>query len=317
MSPSEERPPETPLDLTIVVVNYNVRDLLRNCLQSLRDSQCSYRIETIVVDNCSTDGSAAMVKDEFPEVRVIVSPSNDGFGAANNRGLRAARPSRYGMLLNPDTVVPPQALQRLIEFMDATPEAGVVGPKLIMGNGALDLACRRSFPDPRIAFYHAFGLDRLFPRSREFARYNLTFLDEDALSEIDCVVGAAMLVRWEAIERAGLLDESFFMYGEDLDWAFRIRQAGWKVFYNPAVVIVHYKGQSSRQRSVRSILAFYDAMVIFHRKHYASTTPFVVNWVIYLGIALRCSIALAVNLFKPRHPAMPPLATKAEGMGAP
>lgn len=290
-------------DLVVVIVNYNVRDLLRECLASLRASETQRHVQVIVVDNCSPDDSVAVARAEFPEFEVIVSPSNDGFAAANNRGIRAAPESRYLMLLNPDTVVPPDALERLIGFMDAHPEVGVVGPKLIKGDGTLDLACRRSFPDPRIAFYHAFGLDKLFPRSREFARYNLTFLNEDELAEVDCVVGAAMLVRREAIDGAGLLDERFFMYGEDLDWAYRIHQAGWKVIYNPDVVIVHYKGQSSRQRSVRSIVAFYDAMVTFHRKHYAPRTLFLVNWGIMAGIGLRCLVALAMNVLKPRRAA--------------
>ncbi|MFI5269187.1 MAG: glycosyltransferase family 2 protein, partial [Chloroflexota bacterium] len=207
------------VDLTVVIVNYNVRDLLRDCLRSLQASECRWTFDVVVVDNCSSDGSAAMVAAEFPNVRLIVSSSNDGFAAANNRGIRAAKPSRYVMLLNPDTVAPPEALERLVDFMESHPDAGVLGPKLVKGDGALDLACRRSFPTPRIAFYHAFGLDKLFPHSPEFAQYNLTFLDEDELSEVDCVVGAAMLVRQEALEQAGLLDESFFMYGEDLDWA--------------------------------------------------------------------------------------------------
>ena len=294
-----EAPASSALDLTVVIVNYNVRALLQACLRSVLASQGRHTFEVIVVDNCSSDGSAEMVS-EFPEVRLIVSPSNDGFAAANNRGIRAAKSSRYVMLLNPDTLVPPDAFEQLIEFMDAHPRAGVVGPKLIKQDGSLDLACRRSFPDPRVAFYHAFGLDKLFPKSREFARYNLTFLDEDELNQVDCVVGAAMLVRSEAIEQAGLLDERFFMYGEDLDWAWRLRQRGWEVFYNPGVVIVHYKGQSSRQRSVRSILAFYDAMVTFHRKHYASDTVFAVNWAILLGIRVRCLLALLANAARPR-----------------
>ncbi|MBV9121624.1 MAG: glycosyltransferase family 2 protein [Chloroflexi bacterium] len=292
------QPGRTPPRLSVIIVNYNVRELLRACLVSLREG--SERAEIIVVDNRSNDGSAEMVESDFPEVRLIVSPQNDGFAAGNNRGIRAASGSDYVMLLNPDTVVGRDSLRDLVAFMDAHPEAGVVGPKLVKGDGTLDLACRRSFPDPRIAFYHAFGLDRLFPKSPEFARYNLTFLDENVLAEVDCVVGAAMLVRREAVERAGLLDESFYMYGEDLDWAYRLSQAGWKVFYNPAVVIVHYKGQSSKQRKVRSILAFYDAMVIFHRKHYARQTAAPVNFAILAGIALRCLVALGANALKAR-----------------
>ncbi|MDE3075203.1 MAG: glycosyltransferase family 2 protein [Chloroflexota bacterium] len=306
--------------MAVVIVSYNVRALLRDCLESLRNSACRYRFRVIVVDNRSKDGSAEMVREEFPEVKLIVSADNGGFAAGNNQGIRAAQGARYVMLLNPDTVVPAQALEGLLDFMESHPEAGVVGPKLVKADGQLDLACRRSFPDPKTAFYHAFWLDRLFPQSREFGRYNLTFLDEDQLAEVDCVVGAAMLVRAEAVERAGLLDEAFFMYGEDLDWAFRISEAGWKVFYNPAVVIVHYTGQSSRQRSVRSTLAFYDAMMIFHRTHYAARTLFAANWAIAAGIGLRCLMALTGNLFhqqtlpwgrRPRlpgaeGPAMPP-----------
>ncbi|MBV8085355.1 MAG: glycosyltransferase family 2 protein [Chloroflexi bacterium] len=293
-------PASLPTRLTLIIVNYNVRDLLRDCLKSVEASHNRSEIDVIVVDNRSSDGSAGMVRAEFPTVRLIESPSNAGFAAANNLGIKAAGEAAYVMLLNPDTVVPPDALARMLSYMDANPGVGVLGPKLVLASGKLDLACRRSFPDPRIAFYHASGLDKMFPRSREFARYNLTFLDENQLAEVDCVVGAAMMVRSEAIAKAGLLDESFFMYGEDLDWAFRIHEAGWKVIYNPDVVIVHYKGQSSRQRSFRSILAFYDAMVTFHRKHYAAQMLPLANWAIMAGIRLRLLVALAVNLFRPR-----------------
>jgi len=278
-------------DLALVIVSYNVRDLLRGCLHSLRE-QAGPSLAVIVVDNRSRDGSAEMVAREFPEVQLLVSARNGGFANGNNQGLRAAPPARYTMLLNPDTVVQPGALAELVQFMDAHPEAGVVGPRLILANGRLDLACRRGFPSPEVAFYHAFWLDRLFPRSRTFARYNLTFLNEDELAEVDSVVGAAMLVRAEALERVGLLDERFFMYGEDLDWAYRIQQAGWKVFYDPAAVIVHYKRQSSRQRRARSTLAFYSAMAVFHRKHYAPGAAAAVNWAIFAGIGLRCLLAL-------------------------
>jgi len=256
--------------------------------------------EVIVVDNCSRDGSADMVAAEFPQVRLIRSPRNGGFSFGNNLGLRQAR-GRYVMLLNPDTVVPPDGLATLVAFMDEHPEVGACGPRLVHPDGRLDLACRRSFPTPTVSFYRLIGLSRLFPKSPRFARYNLTYLDEHQLTEVDAVVGAAMMVRKEVVERVGLLDEEFFMYGEDLDWCYRIKEAGYKVFYNPAVTILHYKRESSRQRPVKTIVEFYRAMLIFHRKHYALTTPAPLNALIVLGILVRGGLALTINLVRPRE----------------
>lgn len=297
------------LDLAIIIVNYNTRDLLRDCLASVYDNRGDFRFQVCVVDNCSSDGSAAMVRAEFPQVRVIESDFNGGFAYANNLGLRSfgfmevgegagspERPTstdelpRYILLLNPDTVLPPSALAGMLEFMEAHPEAGIVGPRLVLADGSLDLACRRSFPTPQVAFYRLIGLSKLFPRSRRFGRYNLTYLDPAETAEVDSVVGACMMVRREAIQQVGLLDETFWMYGEDLDWAYRMKCAGWKAFYNPQVTVLHYKEASSRgDQAIRpkTRYEFYRAMYIFYRKHYAATTPFWLRWLIVGGIVLR------------------------------
>ena len=248
----------TPLDLAIVILNYNTVDLLRECLRSLQASGHCLAAQVCVVDNASTDASAAMVRTEFPAVQLIVNAANRGYSAGNNVGLRwfgfggspTAQPAalpRYALLLNPDTAVPPTALEAMTQYMDAQPKVGVAGPRVRRPDGSLDRACRRSFPTPQVSFYRMVGLSRLFPHSQRFNAYNLEYLPEDAVHPVDSVVGAYMQVRREAILDAGLLDESFFMYGEDLDWAKRIKDAGWEVWYNGQVEITHVKAAASRQ----------------------------------------------------------------------
>jgi GT2 family glycosyltransferase len=202
-------------------------------------------------------------------------------------------------LLNPDTVAPPHAIDHLVDYMEQHPEVGACGPKLLLADGSLDMACRRSFPTPEIAFYRMTGLSKIFPRSRRFGRYNMTFLDPDVETEVDSVVGACMLVRGEIVHEVGLLDETYFMYGEDIDWAFRIKRYGWKIMYVPSITIHHYKRASSRQRPFRSIRAFYDAMRVFHRKHYAATSPAALNLLIEAGITLKEAWSLGSNLLRP------------------
>jgi GT2 family glycosyltransferase len=202
------------------------------------------------------------------------------------------------MLLNADTVVPPDALRGLQDFLDAHSDVGIVGPKLIRADGSLDLACRRSFPTPEISFYRMVGLSKLFPRSRRFGRYNLTYLDENQTAEVDSVVGACMLIRTQALQQAGLLDESFFMYGEDLDLALRIKQRGWKAYYYPGVEVLHYKRESSKQ-SRRAQVEFYRAMYIFYEKHYAHITPRWMNLLVMMGIAAKGGIALVPAMLRP------------------
>lgn len=282
-------------DLGIVIVNWNTRDLLRECLRSLAASDPTVRLQTIVVDNASSDGSATMVRAEFPAVQVIESQTNGGFSYANNLGLRAlgftdnqTNPDapRYALLLNPDTVVPPETFRVLIDYMDANPQVGVCGPRLVMLDGKLDLACRRSFPTPEISLWRMTRLSKLFPKSRLFGRYNMTYLPETQETEVDAVVGAFMLVRREAIWQAGLLDETFWMYGEDLDWAFRIKQATWKVMYLPRATVLHVKRAASR-KNPKAQREFYRAMLLFYRKHYRATTPLWLHSLILLGLLVQ------------------------------
>ncbi len=282
------------LDLGIVILSYNTRDLLRDCLRSVLASEGDFSFQVCVVDNASSDASADMVAAEFPQVRLVRSPTNGGYSYGNNLGLRSfGFPNSqsnnlptYTLLLNPDTTVPPAALSDLLAFMETHPQAGVVGPKLLLMDGSLDLACRRSFPTPEVSLWRMIGLSKLFPRSPRFGRYNMTFLDPDQTTEVDAVVGACMLVRGAAIAQVGLLDESFFMYGEDLDWAKRIRDAGWKVYYYPQVVVHHVKRAAARH-SPRAQIEFNRAMRIFYDKHYASRTPWWLHWPVIASISVR------------------------------
>lgn len=291
------------LDLGIVVVNYNVRELLHDCLASVYDSRGDFTFAVCVVDNASSDGSSDMVANEFPQARLIRA-ENQGYAAGNNLGLRefgfadqghgrkdqesetSSLPPRYALLLNPDTVLPPSALADMLEFMEEHHQAGVAGPRLVREDGSLDRACRRSFPTPEVACYRLSGLSRLFPKSPRFGRYNLTYLSPELTTEVDSVVGAFMLMRAEALAQVGLLDEQFFMYAEDLDLCYRVKQHGWQVWYNAAVTVLHYKGQSSRQRSSFANAKFYETMRLFHDKHFRRQTFFLVNWLIYASVAL-------------------------------
>lgn len=283
------------LDLGIVIVNYNVRDLLRECLASVYDSRGDVSFEVCVVDNGSRDGSADMVAEEFPQVRLIRA-ENRGYAVGNNLGLRefgldpglqgTADSPRFALLLNADTVVPPSAVAEMIQFMEKKPEAGVAGPRLVRADGSLDRACRRSFPTPEVALYRLSGLSHLFPNSQRFGRYNLTYLSPDVTTELDSVVGAFMIIRGETLAEVGLLDERYFMYAEDLDFCYRAKRLGWQVWYNAAVTVLHYKGQSSRQRSKFANAKFYETMRLFHDKHFKHQTFFLVNWLIYAGINL-------------------------------
>lgn len=301
------------IDLGIIIVNWNTSALLKKCLETVFASQGDFVFKVVVVDNASSDDSCDMVREQFPDVHLIASELNGGFSYGNNLGLKAlgfrgagdvdVNAPRYAVLLNPDTEVPSDSLVKMVQYMDAHPDVGMAGPKLLLQDGSLDLACRRSFPTPTVAFYHFSKLAKLFPNSPRFARYNMTFKDIDEEIEVDSVVGAYMQVRREAIADMGLMDETFFMYGEDLDWAYRVKQAGWKVMYHPEVIVWHIKRAASR-KSKKAQFEFYRAMLIFYRKHYQATTPTLLNKMVLLGLAIKGGRGLWSEIRQPQTPAI-------------
>ncbi len=298
-------------DLGIIILNWNTRDLLRRCLQTVTEANAHFSRSVILVDNASSDDSAKMVREEFPEITLIVNDENIGYPAGNNVGLRALgyldkgsvleTAPRYALLLNPDTEVPPNAFDDMVAYMDAHPEVGIAGPKIVLPDGSLDKACKRGFPTPAVSIYHFLGLSKLFPNNPKFGRYNMTFIDPDQEAEVDSVVGAYMQIRREAIADTGLLDEAFFMYAEDLDWAYRIKNAGWKVMYHPKVQITHVKRAASRQ-SKKAQFEFWRAMLIFYRKHYEATTPVWLHSLIMTALLIKGGRNMWTEIRSPAAP---------------
>ncbi len=283
--------------VSVVIVTYNVSDLVIQCLQSVILSEVTFGLEIIVID-AGTDGSADRIRSRYPGITVIEAPENPGFATASNLGLRRSR-GNFLLLLNPDTIIPPNALSLAVAGLEANPGHGIVGPKLVRADGTLDLSARRSFPTPRIALYHFLGLPRRFPEVREFGAYNLTYLDPDKPAIVDAVAGSFMMVRREALEIAGLFDESFWMYGEDLDLCLRIGKAGWKARYVPSIVVTHLKGQSSRTRPLRCTIEFYRAMHIFYRKHQSPQAGVVQNFLVTIGIVALGAVAVLRDQMRP------------------
>jgi GT2 family glycosyltransferase len=284
------------MSLSIVIVNYNTEKLLQGCLESIYAGANGTPLEVWVVDNDSRDHSVTMVKSLFPQVQVIENPSNVGFSKANNLAISQSR-SDYILLLNPDTLILGDAIERMVKFMDAHPEAGIAGCKVLNRDGTLYLPCRRSIPTLEVAFYRLTGLSRLFPRNRTLARYNLTYEDPDRTHAVEAVSGAFLMIRRQVVEQIGLLDEQFFMYGEDLDWCLRAKRAGWAALYYPDAQIIHYTRESTKYNSRRAAREFYRAMYLFHRKHFASDYSHLTNALIYTAIGLRALCAWRKLLF--------------------
>lgn len=253
------------MDLSVIIVSFNVKNYLLNCIRSVYQAAGSYSLEVIVVDNGSEDNSVFSVREAFPKVILIPNLINAGFGTACNQGLEAAK-GKYILFLNPDTLVGETVFSELIPSMEKDQTVGLMGCRILNEDGTLQLACRRSFPTPWVAFTRLTGLSSLFPKSPLFARYNLTFLDEHQFHDVDAVSGSFMLCRREVLEKTGGFDESFFMYGEDLDLCYRVKEAGFRVVYNPDASIIHFKGKSKSDR-VDTRFYFYESMKIFSRKH--------------------------------------------------
>lgn len=252
--------------VSVIIVNYNVKYFLEQCLYSVHASVAGMDAEIFVVDNHSTDGSLDYLRPKFPEVVFIANEDNPGFAKANNQAIRQCR-GEYVLLLNPDTVIGEESLRTLCYFMDEHPAAGGIGVKMLDGHGVFLPESKRAFPSPWVSFCKIFGLSRLFPRSPIFARYSLPYLDADKQHKVDVLAGAFMLIRHDALDKVGMLDEAFFMYGEDIDLSYRLVLGGYKNYYMPERIL-HYKGESTKHGDMKYIRAFYGAMLIFFKKYY-------------------------------------------------
>jgi GT2 family glycosyltransferase len=253
--------------------------------------------EVIVVDNNSVDGSVEMVKQKFPAVRVMANRENTGFSKANNQGIRESK-GEYVLLLNPDTIVEEDTFGKCIGFMDAHPQAGALGVKMMDGSGNFLPESKRGLPTPAVAFYKMSGLSALFPRSATFGRYHLGFLDQDRIHEVDVLAGAFMLLRRSALDKTGLLDEDYFMYGEDIDLSYRMTKAGYKNYYFPETRIIHYKGESTKKTSVNYVRVFYNAMNIFALKHFSKKNAALFSFFISIAIYIRAGVAILIRFLR-------------------
>ncbi|MEI6507177.1 MAG: glycosyltransferase family 2 protein [Bacteroidota bacterium] len=290
------------MKLSVVIVNYNVKYFLEQALHSVRKAIVGIDAEVFVVDNHSVDGSCEMVKRKFPEVVLIENKENCGFSKANNQAIKQSK-GEYILLLNPDTVVEEDCFSKIISFMNNTPDAGALGVKMIDGKGHYLPESKRGLPTPTVAFYKMFGLANLFPKSKRFGQYHLAFLDKNKTHQVDVLAGAFMLLRKSVLDKIGLLDEEYFMYGEDIDLSYRITKAGYKNYYFPETTIIHYKGESTKKTSVNYVFIFYRAMITFAQKHYthklAQSFSLIINIAIYIRAAISISMRVVQKFYLP------------------
>ncbi|HMQ48418.1 MAG TPA: glycosyltransferase family 2 protein [Saprospiraceae bacterium] len=285
------------MKLSVIIVNYNVRYFLEQALLAVRKAAAGLEVEVWVVDNHSVDDSVKMVREKFPEVHLIANDTNPGFSIANNQAIVEST-GEYVLLLNPDTVVEEDTFELCLQFMDEHPEAGGLGVRMIDGSGKFLPESKRGFPTPWVAFAKTFGFSNLFPKSKRFNHYHLGYLDEMEVHEIEVLAGAFLMLRRSVLDEIGLLDESFFMYGEDIDLSYRIIQAGYKNYYFPKTTIIHYKGESTKKGSLNYVLTFYQAMIIFARKHFKGEKAVLFVWMLKSAIYFRAFLTLCSNFFK-------------------
>jgi GT2 family glycosyltransferase len=285
------------MKLSVIIVNYNVKAYLEQCLRTVFAALEEMAGEVFVVDNLSTDGSVEMVREKFPQVRLIANRENVGFSRANNQAVRESS-AEYVLLLNPDTVVGEDVFRKVVAFLDADPRIGGLGVKMIDGKGRFLPESKRGLPTPAVAFYKIIGLARLFPRSRLFGRYHLGHLPENEAAPIEILSGACMFLRKSVLDEVGLLDEKFFMYGEDIDLSYRITLGGYDNWYFPEARIIHYKGESTKKSSVNYVFVFYNAMAIFARKHFARSGPQLFSLLIRAAIYLSAAGAIVTRFLR-------------------
>ena len=282
------------MDLSVVIVNYQTFELTKNTIESIFRYDYSFNYEILLVDNASGDDSLARLRDYFKDnVKFIASAENNGFAAGNNQALKIAK-GKYILLLNSDTVVWENTLEDIYQYMESHADVGATGCRVLLEDGQLDKACKRSFPNAKNSFFKLFHI----PTNSKDDNYNLTNLPDDEIYEIDCLTGAFMFMRAKVLDEIGLLDETFFMYGEDIDLCYRIKQAGWKIVYYGEAIITHFKGASSKKQKSKLIYEFHRAMYIYYKKHNAKDSSFIVNFVVYVGIAFLCVLKLVLNFFK-------------------
>ncbi|NOX90112.1 MAG: glycosyltransferase, partial [Calditrichaeota bacterium] len=286
MKKAEEIRNSEDIVISVIIVNFNVREFLEQALDSVRRALKDIPSEVIVVDNASVDGSVQMIRQRFPQVILIENKENVGFSAANNQGLDIAR-GKFMVLLNPDTVVQEDTFTKLLKFFDKTPDASAATCKILNPDGTFSVDCRHSIPTPLTAFWKVIGLARLFPKSKIFGRYNLTYLDENQCYPVEAISGSFMMIRRETVQKVGKLDEDFFMYCEDIDYCHRINKAGGKIYYVPDSQIVHYKGESTKKNNLDYVITFNHSLYKFYKKHYQQKYVYPFKWLILLGTILR------------------------------
>lgn len=285
------------MDLSIIIVNYNTRVLTLQCISSIYESNIDNSFEVFVVDNNSSDNSIEAIRQQFPNVLLIENKENVGFSKANNQAIKQAT-GAFVLLLNSDTIVKENTLSIMLQYMKENEDVGAAGCEVLLPDGTLDKACHRGFPTPSASFYYMSGLAKKYSNNPRFNLYHKSYLNMRKIHEIDCLVGAFMIVRAETIKQVGMLDETFFMYGEDVDWCYRIKEAGWKIIYNPKTSIIHYKGASSRKKPAKIVYEFHRAMYLFHKKNYANKYSILTNVIVYTGIIVKLGLELLKNKAK-------------------
>ncbi|MEN0047757.1 MAG: glycosyltransferase [Bacteroidota bacterium] len=285
------------MHLSVIIVNYNVKYFLEQALRSVECAAQNVKVEVFVVDNNSVDDSVAMVKEKFPAVRLVANKHNPGFSVANNQAIRQAK-GRYILLLNPDTLVQEDTFERCYTFMEAHPDAGALGVKMIDGSGNFLPESKRGFPSPFVAFSKTFGLSKLFPKSPTFNYYHLGHLSENENHPVDILAGAFMWMRAATLEKIGLLDEQFFMYGEDIDLSYRVIKGGYQNYYLADTSIIHYKGESTKKGSLNYVRTFYNAMILFAQKHFTGQSAKLFVLMLRFAIYFRATITMLSNLAK-------------------
>jgi len=283
------------LSLSIIILSYNTAELTLQCIESIEKTDLDkQKFEVIVVDNASTDATISEIKKRFPWVHIIQNEKNIGFAAGNNVGIRNAQ-GKYVLLLNSDTKISHESFSIMLDFMEHHPKAGVSTCKLLLSDGVMDPACHRGFPTPWASMTYMVGLENLFPSSTLFGQYHQGYKGMNLPHQIDCPSGAFFLLRREVIDEVGLLDEDYFMYGEDIDWAYRIKEKGWEIWFNPATSIIHYKKKSGRTHKDREIKRamdrhFYETMKLFYKKHYEKVYPWMLTRFVYLAIDIKITL---------------------------